>query len=68
MAATRQPSSGSTTSALTSSAGPIANAIIAARTPDQYDAEGSCECTRNAHAAFSSVGSTNDARKPTTIQ
>ena len=40
----------------TSNAGPIANATIAARTPDQYDADGSRECTRNAHAAFSSVG------------
>ena len=54
--------------ALTNSAGPIANANIAARTPDQYDAEGNCECTRNAHAAFNSVGMTNDARRPTTIQ
>ena len=46
----------------------MANATIAARTPAQYDADGSCECTRNAHAAFSSVGSTNDARKPTMTQ
>ena len=55
-------------SAFAKSAGPMANATIAARTPAQYETEGSRECTRNAHAAFNSVGSTNDARKPTMTQ